>query len=432
MYWLRSVRFGAPLVLALALAGCSGSGDAGDKSNSGGGSSGTEDVQVEVFSWWTAPGESEALQALIDLHQATYPHERIYNAATDPKVLSGGTEAKAVLDMRLQDGDPPDAFQTNAYELKQGKFSDKLDMLEPLDAIFEEQGLTKDVAPEVLNDVTIDGHIMSVPVNVHRENGLFYNISVFKKNGLKPPQTMAEFLDVCAKLKKAGVTPLAISTSQSWIIDKVFMALALGSMGPDNYVKYFVDKTPVDPEVFSPAIDLLDQVLTDYIDVEGAAVDGFGWTQAADALHDGTAGMFIHGDWAKGYLVQLGWTPNVDFGVVSSPDSGGAFIYGMDVFGVPAGAKHPNEAHDFVRTIASSEGQVQFNEAKGSSPVRLNVDDKGLDAMAKEIYADFKSSEHRIPTVGVPAAWDDGFGQLAKDHDKEALLQTFIDNPIGG
>jgi glucose/mannose transport system substrate-binding protein len=118
---------------------------------------------------------------------------------------------------------------------------------------------------------------------------------------------------------------------------------------------------------FAPIVALLDQVLTDYIDVESAAADGYGWTRAADALHDGKAAMFIHGDWAKGYLTQLGWTPQVDFDVSATPGSNGAFIYGMDVFAVPAGAVHRVEAFDWLRTIASAEGQIAFNQAKGSS-----------------------------------------------------------------
>lgn len=427
-----SRRSCALLGFAFLAAGCSGSDGDTPADGAGGSSTTTEAVQVEVFSWWTAPGEAEALQSLVDLHADKYPNERIYNAATDPKVVSGGNEAKAVLQDRLEAGDPPDAFQTNAFELKRGYIAASPGLLEPLDDVFEAQGLIDDLAPEALSDVTVGGHYMAVPVNIHRENGLFYNKSVFADAGLEPPTTMVEFLDVCAKLKETGVTPLAISTSQGWIINKVFVALALGSMGADNFVKYFVDKAPVDEAVFTPAVDVLDQVLTDYIDVDGAAAEGFGWTQAADALKEGSAGMFIHGDWAKGYLMQVGATPDVDFGVVSSPDAAGVFLYGMDVFAVPAGAKHTAAALDWVRTISSSEGQVAFNGYKGSSPVRLNLPNKGLDKMAQGVYAEFKDAKHRIPAVGLPGAWDDGFIQLAKDHDKQALIQIMIDNPIEG
>jgi glucose/mannose transport system substrate-binding protein len=419
----------ALLGFAFLAAGCGSDGKA-DPEGTGGTGTTTETVKVEVFSWWTAPGEAEALQSLVDLHTNQYPLERIYNAATDPKVISGGVEAKKVLQERLEAGDPPDAFQTNAFELKQGFIASSPGLLQPLDDVFEAQGLVDDLAPEALRDVTVGGHYMAVPVNIHRENGLFYNKSVFADNGLEPPTTMAEFLEVCAKLKEANVTPLAISTSQGWIIDKVFISLALGTMGADDFVKYIVEKTPVDEAVMMPAIDVLDKVLTDYIDVEGAAVDGYGWTQAADALKDGTAGMFIHGDWAKGYLMQVGATPDVDFGVVNSPDASGVFVYGMDVFAVPVGAKHEAGALDWVKTIASPAGQVAFNEYKGSSPVRLNVPNKGLDPMAQSIYSAFKDATHRIPTVGLPGSWDDGFVQLAKDHDKQALLQIMIDNPI--
>jgi len=332
--------------------------------------------------------------------------------------------------MRLADGDPPDAFQTNAFELKLGDFAKNPDLLEPLDDLFAAQGLNDDVAPEALSDVTVDGHLVAVPVNVHRENGLFFNKTIFDQNGLEPPTTMADFLDVCEKLKAAGVTPLAISTSQTWIIDKVFLSLALGSMGPDKFITYFVKKEPVVEADIAPVIDLLDHVLADYIDADADAADGFGWTQAADSLMDGSTAMFIHGDWAKGYLMQLGWTPNVDFGVVSTPDSGGAFLYGMDVFAIPTGAKHPDQAHDFLTTISSAEGQIAFNELKGSSPVRLGLPTAGLDPVAKNIYADFKNATHRIPQVSLPSAWDDGFGRLAKDHDTKALLQTCLDNPV--
>jgi len=412
------------LILASASLGCSSSGD--DK----GSSSTTEGVEVEVFSWWTAPGEAEALQSLFDLHKKKFPKARIFNAAADPSVVSGGVQAKEILQQRLQAGDPPDSFQTNAFELHRGYLAERADLLTPLDDLFEQQGLSQDIVPELLDGLTVNGHVVAVPVNVHRDNSLFYNQTLFTEHGVEPPKTMAEFLSVCEKLKQAGVTPLAISTSQSWIINKVFVALALGSMGPDKFVKYFIDKAPIEEADMAPAIALLDRVLTDYIDVDAAAAEGYGWTQAADALHDGKAAMFIHGDWAKGYLTQIGWTPGVDFGVTTTPDSGGAFVYGSDVFAIPAGAKHNAQALDWLRTVTSSEGQIAFNEAKGSSPVRLSLSDKGLDPMAKATYADLKNSKTRLTGVGMPTVWDDGLVQLAKDHDQQALLKTILDNPM--
>jgi glucose/mannose transport system substrate-binding protein len=415
------------LGLGLLLAGCSSDGDNGGDGPVDGN---PQKVTVEVFSWWTAPGEAEALQSLIDLHKDRYPNARIFNAATDPALISGGTEAKEVLRQRLEKGEPPDSFQTNAFELKTGFLADTPNLLAPLDDLFAEGELEEDVVPELLADVTVDGHLMAVPVNVHRENSLFYNVSVLKRHGVTAPKTMPEFLAACKKLKEAGVTPLAISTSQGWIINKVFVALALGALGPEKFVKYFIEKAPVEGDDLAPVVALLDEVLTDYIDVDTAAGDGFGWTQAADALHQGEAAMFIHGDWAKGYLTQLGWTPNVDFGVAATPDSEGVFLYGTDVFALPQGAKHPEDALNWLRTIASSDGQIAFNEAKGSVPVRLSLEGNGLDAMANQTYRELKDASQRLRVVSLPPEWDNGFVQLSQDHDQAALVKRLTDVPI--
>jgi glucose/mannose transport system substrate-binding protein len=65
---------------------------------------------LEVFSWWTSPGEAPALQALFDAYSAAYPDVEIINAA----VAGGaGVNAQAVLQTRLQGNQPPDSWQTH-------------------------------------------------------------------------------------------------------------------------------------------------------------------------------------------------------------------------------------------------------------------------------------------------------------------------------
>src|SRR5687768_4728374 len=71
-----------------------------------------QSVEVEVFSWWVAPGEAEALLALFDSHRDQYPDERIFNAPE-----ASGPTAKQVLGERLDAGEPPDLFQQNGYEM---------------------------------------------------------------------------------------------------------------------------------------------------------------------------------------------------------------------------------------------------------------------------------------------------------------------------
>src|SRR5436190_23782714 len=77
--------------LVVGALGAIGCGDGGSMTTGMGGMGGTSETTIELFSWWVAPGEAEALQALIDLNRTKHPNERIFNAravsAMDPRML---------------------------------------------------------------------------------------------------------------------------------------------------------------------------------------------------------------------------------------------------------------------------------------------------------------------------------------------------------
>jgi glucose/mannose transport system substrate-binding protein len=140
------------------------------------------------------------------------------------------------------------------------------------------------------------------------------------------------------------------------------------------------------------------------------------------------AGMFLHGDWAKGYFVQLGWRPDIDFGVMAAPGARDLFLYGVDAFALPVGAKNERGAREFLATVASTDGQLAFNRMKGSSPVRRDVPREGLDATGRATLDDLDHARIRMLVRSRPA-WEDALVVFAKNHDEKALLQAFVDAP---
>jgi len=67
--------------------------------------------ELEIFSWWTAGGEADGLNAMFKIFNEKYPDVEIINAT----VAGGaGSNAKAVLATRMQSGNPPDSFQVHA------------------------------------------------------------------------------------------------------------------------------------------------------------------------------------------------------------------------------------------------------------------------------------------------------------------------------
>lgn len=417
----------AACALALGITGCGSEGS--DKP----GDEGNEDVgetTIELFSWWTQPGEAEALEALIELHQENYKNETILNAAVEAS--RGGVDAKMVLAQRLAAGDPPDVFQQNAFEVL-GALADGTGKFEQLDEFFKAEGLDKAVVPEILANVTHEGHQYAVPVNIHRENSLFYNVHLFKEHDITPPTTTAELLAACEKLKAAGVTPFAVS-SQSWILGKMFEGVAEGAMGPAAFVDYYTKGT-IDEAKLQAAVEAYGKMVMDYSNIGEIDAD-FGWTDAADAVRNGDAAMFLHGDWVKGYLVQYGATPNVDFGVVGAPGAQDLFVYGVDVFVIPQGAKHREAALDFLTTVGSPAGQAAFNTIKGSTPMRFDVPVSKLDSVAQEVLTDFKNAKMRVALHGSPALSDavGWFTWMTPEHtdyygDTSMLLRAAMENP---
>jgi glucose/mannose transport system substrate-binding protein len=379
-----------------------------------------QQLLVELFSWWTAPGEAEALQALVDAHKASYPDARLFNAAA-----ASGTRAKQILYDRLAHDDPPDLYQENVHDLRE-YIQENPHKFQSLNNLFEARDLRKVVFPEVLGDITIDGQIYAMPVNLHRENTLIYHQGIFDAHRLSPPASLAEFMATCEKLRSAGITPVA-TAYQGWILRIMFYSLAMGKMGAQAFHAYFRGKMAPDDIRFQEAIDVFEEVLGKYTNSD-AGEDGFNWTNAAQAVYNGDAAMFLHGDWAKGYLVQLGWRPGVDFGVVAAPGAGELFLYGVDVFALPTHAKSERAAREFLDTIASPAAQLAFNRLKGSSPMRVDVRKDQLDTVGRAVMADLEKAEIRS-LVRTRDPWDTAMIRFARDRDKRALLDAFVVHP---
>lgn len=412
--WLTSTLLST---VALLTAVACGSNDDAKTDGAGGTTSTTQNV--EIFSWWVAPGEAEAFAALVNLNKQLHPGARVFNAAAD-----SGNDARALLAQRLSDNKPPDLFQQNAHDIASFLAANP-GTLASLDDFLEGQGLDQAIQPDVLKDVTVDGHVYGMPVNIHRENSLFYNKQLFEENGVTAPTSTSELLETCAALKAAGVTPIA-TAYQGWILRIMFNSLAMGSMGAEKF-HAFMTGGELDEVALKDAIDLFDDVLSNYVNDNAADAD-FAWTDAAELVSSGKAAMFLHGDWAKGYYEQLGWTPGVDFGVTGAPGASEMFWYGVDVFSLPSGAPDPAGALDFLSTVGTLQGQVAFNKLKGSTPVRSDVPVAQLDSEGRATLQDFVDATYRTFVVNQDA-WDNAMAAFAVDHDKDKLYQVYVDHP---
>jgi glucose/mannose transport system substrate-binding protein len=415
---------------------------------------------LELVTWWREPGEIDALQNLASLYMAQHPNARVFNASAGradalQRVLTDSLEEHqppdhAQLDIhairqspsrvpevihnidpavqavrRIEAGDPPDLLQLNISEIRSLR-SLFPDALYNMDGWVDAMGLRRAAFPEALAAVTSGGHVLAVPITFHRENALIYNKTIFTAHGLSPPETVADLVTLCGKLKAAGVTPFA-TVHQGWILRLMFNSIAAGHMGGARFRDFF---TGVDPGGGLPkvreSLAIFSALVANCANPD-AGEEGFGWPNAAQAVAHGDAAMFLHGDWAKAYLTQLGWRPGIDFDAIAAPGTSDLVLYVVDTFAVPTGAKNARGARDFLATAISPEGQLAFSSIKGSIPMRPDVPRAGLDPVTRATFLEFERARIRMPSPN-STALDDAFLKLVVEKDlagAEAALVAY-------
>lgn len=404
-------------VLGLALAGCAGDSGSPDPDNAD---------QVEVFTWWASGSEKVGLDALVEVFGEQYPDIEFINAS----VAGGaGSNAKAALASRLEANDPPDTFQAHAG----AELTDYINagQLQDLSSFYDEQGLN-DVFPESLIErLTVDGAIYSVPSNIHRANVVWVNTSVLEEAGIDPneaPADMDAWIDDLQTLKDAGVeSPLSLGTE--WTQMQLLENVLLADLGAEGYSGLWTGDTAWDSDGVKTAVEhyseLLNFVNSDYAGLE--------WDAATQILIDGAAGYNLMGDWAEAAFAQAGWTYDQEYTTWPTPGTDGVFDFLADSFTLTVGAPHEEATKAWLTTISSADGQKAFNLAKGSIPARTDAvadDYPAYQQTAIESFAEDTVVSSLAHGAAASISWSgdisSAVGKFATDKDANSLVSGLV------
>ncbi|MEV0144341.1 MULTISPECIES: ABC transporter substrate-binding protein [unclassified Nonomuraea] len=420
--WTATVAI--TLASVLTLSACGGGGDKAAQPSTGGGDA---KKQVEVFSWWTGPGEADGLKAMRQIFEQKNPSYTFFDAA----VAGGsGDKAKALLQSKLQADTPPDTFQGHAGAELQGYI--KAGDLEDLNSLYDELKL-RDVFPaQLVDQISVQGKVYSVPVNIHRSNVLWFNPSVLKEAGVAgAPKTLEEFVADLEKVKAKGKIPLSIGSE--WTVTHLMESVLLGSLGTDAYNALFKPGADWSSPQVTKALETFKTILS----YAGDPQDD--WQPAAKQVADGEAAFNIMGDWAYGYFHNppeggLGKTSKTDFDWAPSPGTEGTYLWLSDSFTLPKGAKNRDGAIAWLKVAAGKEGQDAFNPKKGSIPARKDADQSLYTDYLADALKDWSSDklagsiQHGV-SVNQPwlAAITEAVGLFIGSKDVAALQKALAD-----
>ena len=227
-------------------------------------------------------------------------------------------------------------------------------------------GLTQQFSQASIGAVSLDGAPYAVPISYYQW-GFFYRKSLFASLNLRPPQTWQDFLEVCATLKRSGVTPITIGAQYKWPTAAWFDYLNLRINGLGFHQELLKGQIPFsDPRVirvFEHWKSLLDQ---------GYFVDrynGWNWQQAMPFMYHKLAGMTLIGNFFAGTLPPIlrddfGFFPfpQIDANVARYEEAP------LDLFMIPSYAKQNPAAEKFLLFLASKGFQEAFNSKVGMIP----------------------------------------------------------------
>ena len=345
---------------AAATSAAGSSAEASGSGSAAGGAGG----DVEVFTWWADGSEKAGLDALVGVFEKEFPNDTFVNGA----VAGGaGSNAKAVLASRLQNQDPPSTFQGHAgAELTDYITNGQID---PVNDIIAELGGAATFPQNLLDRLTVDGQIYSVPSNIHRANMVWANPKLLTAAGItEVPATMQAWIADMEKVKASGIaTPLAIGGT--WTQVQLLETVLLSDLGADAYSGLFDGTTSWASAEVTAALNDFKSLLS----YTNAAADGDDWPGAIDAVIDGTAAYNVMGDWAVAQFNTKSKVDGTDYTYFPVPGTDGVFDFLADSFTLPVGAKNGGGAKDWLLVVGSADGQKAFNIAKGSIPARSDV-----------------------------------------------------------
>lgn len=363
---------------------------------------------VDVLHWWTSAGERRAVDRLVQQLDA---QGLAWNDAAIPG--GGGVAAVKVLKSRVLAGDSPDVAQIIGRTLNE--WAD-LGLVLPLDEVALRGRWRQVMFPVVMQVASRGGRVVAAPLGVHRINTLLYNRSVWERLKLAPPRSWDDLERAAKAMRAQQIVPLAWS-DEPWQVATVFEAALLAEAGPALYAELAAAQdwqAWQDPRVLA-ALKRLRWLR----ELNGEAPGEQRWTASARQLYQGQAGMLIMGDWARGELMAWGAQPGIDFGCVPVPETAGTHLYSIDTLAMLVGKKGREAAQERLAELVTQPAmQLAYNQAKGSVPVRMDIDVQQLDECARDSWQTLvRPGNPLVPSIAHRMA----AGESTKDALADAL-----------
>ncbi len=346
------------------------------------------------------------------------------------QILPDVNEYENIIKTRFATNDPPDIFYfftgPNEYTTLQAE-KNLVD--------FAKEDFLSSLSTAVRDFYTVNGKIYGIPWGTYNAMGILYNKDVFAKVGVQPPKNYADFLAICDKIKKAGITPIYDAGKTAWPVQIFslagFQTFVLPTIGGMDGVTKLGNNTlsikdiPAIKDVFTRQYALKTK---GYLNKDFASGT---YELQQDALATGKAAMAFQADWMLPAIAAK-YPDAVDkigfFSLPSDSDAGIPSLYPPKQIMISKNGKHEGVALDLLRFMTTADSLNTWYGMNPGIPVYTNVQTK-LFAGQQDIYNLIKAGKGAIniqlllPSGYVPD-YDKVTTQFMMTGDVDKTIQT--------
>jgi len=350
---------------AVTIAACSSSGGSTASVSSNANASSSASTAKVTLTWWNNGNTQPLLgvwQSIASAFHSAHPNVTISMDAIQSDLFA------TKMPIALKSNNPPDIFQQwgggqEATQLTSGKLANVTSLA---------ASWISELGPAAAG-WQVSGQQDGIPYDQHVV-GFWYRKDLFAKAGITAaPTTIIQLESDDAKLKAAGITPMALGGASMWP-DAFFWEYFAVRECSESVLQSSIKAVDMSAPCFSQATkDLTSFMATSPFEGGFNAVQAqTGAGSSAGMLANGKAAMELQGDWEtsvlpalttnKNVLSELGWFPFPTVtGGLGNPT---AVLSGGDGFSCTTGAAEPACA-EFLQYIDSTPVQEELVEKAG-------------------------------------------------------------------
>ncbi|MEW6876307.1 extracellular solute-binding protein [Trueperella pyogenes] len=279
-----------------------------------------------------------------------------YNSSQDRYNVKLDTSGVDVVSASFVRGNPPDLMLAN-YNFEVARFVERCALSDLSDTAAAKSADLATFGPLMAQYGECAGQISALPYSI-MSSAVIYNKDIFAEHGLTVPRTWSELLDVANRLRAAGIDPFYATFKDEWTVGQGWFDYAIG--GSINVGQFFGKLHEagdrVGPQSAASFQDLAAPMekmlkLSVYANRDAAARS---YGDGNLAIAQGKAAMYLQGPWAFSEIAKS--APELNLGTFPLPMTEDpkdlAVRVNIDLaLMVPADAKNPKGAHDFLEYL---------------------------------------------------------------------------------